>query len=291
MTTPSSQRGMRRAIVILPGAFTSGNLFFGIWAIIESARGNLERAAWFIVAAALMDVLDGRVARMSRTGTQFGAEMDSLVDAISFGVAPAMLLYFLQFKAGEWAWVLCFLYILAAVLRLARFNVEQAGRAKTQFFGLPSPAAGMTVATFVPFSRTPFFEQHLADQLPWPAALAVLMVMCALLMVSLVPYPVWPRLGLRTARGLAGVAFTLAFLAGALYVPQYFFFPFGLAYIAFGLVRAAAVGFLERLPERDPLRDEEEDRDRPVEDLVSPGVVRFRIGRRRRRHGGGGSSA
>jgi len=290
MTQPSGQRGMRRAIVILPGAFTSGNLFFGIWSIVEATRGNLDRAAWFIVAAAIMDVLDGRIARMSRTGTQFGAEMDSLVDAISFGVAPAMLVYFMQFKSGEWAWLLCFLYILAAILRLARFNIEQAGRAKTQFFGLPSPAAGMTVATFIPFSHTPFFGRVLVSLWPWPVALAVLMVMCALLMVSLVPYPVWPKMGLRSAKGLVGIAFTLGFIAAALYVPAYFFFPFGLAYIAFGLVRAAATGFLERLPERDPLRDDDETGDRPVEDLVNPTIVRFRLGRRRRRHGSGGDT-
>jgi CDP-diacylglycerol--serine O-phosphatidyltransferase len=276
---------MRRAIVILPGAFTSGNLFFGIWAIVESARGDLVRAAWFIVAAAVLDALDGRIARMSRTGTQFGAELDSLVDAISFGVAPALLVYFYQFRSGEWAWLLCFLYVLAAVLRLARFNVEQAGTAKTQFFGLPSPAAGMTVATFVPFAQTDFFQRHLAALWAWPVALAVLMVMCALLMVSLVPYPIWPRMGLRSARGLAGVGFTLAFLAGTLYVPAYFLFPFGLGYVAFGLTRAALTGLQERLPERDPLADDDENGggQRPVE-----GIVRFRLGRRRRRHGSGG---
>ncbi len=283
MTAPPNRRGMRRAIVILPGAFTSGNLFFGIWAIVESARGSLVRAAWFIVAAAVLDALDGRIARMSRTGTQFGAEMDSLVDAISFGVAPALLVYFYQFRSGDWAWLLCFLYVLAAVLRLARFNVEQAGTAKSQFFGLPSPAAGMTVATFVPFAQTDFFRQHLAALWAWPVALAVLMMMCALLMVSLVPYPIWPRMGLKSGRGLVGIGFTLAFLAGTLYVPAYFLFPFGLAYIAFGLTRAAMAGLSERLPERDPLADDAENGQRPVE-----GIVRFRLGRRRRRHGGGG---
>ena len=95
MTAPRHHRtGMRRAIVILPGAFTSGNLFFGIWAIIEATRGNFEHAAWFIVAAAFMDALDGSAARMTRTGTAFGAELDSLVDAVSFGVAPAMIVYY-----------------------------------------------------------------------------------------------------------------------------------------------------------------------------------------------------
>jgi CDP-diacylglycerol--serine O-phosphatidyltransferase len=274
---------MRRAIVILPGAFTSGNLFFGIWAIVEAARGDLTRAAWFIVAASIMDTLDGRIARMSRTGTAFGAEMDSLVDAISFGVAPALLLYFYQFKSGEWAWLLCFFYVLAAVLRLARFNIEQAGQAKSQFFGLPSPAAGVTVATFVPFVQTELFARYFAGLWAWPVALAVLMVMCALLMVSLVPYPIWPRLGLRSVRGLLGIGYTVGVLAGALLVPAEFFFLWGLAYIVFGVSRAALVGLQERLPERDPLHDEEDEAGgRPVE-----GIVRFRLGRRRRRHGGG----
>jgi CDP-diacylglycerol--serine O-phosphatidyltransferase len=272
---------MRRAIVVLPGAFTSGNLFFGLWAIVEAARGNFTRAAYFIVLAGVMDVLDGRIARMSRTGTRFGAEMDSLVDAISFGVAPALLLFFHTFRGGEWAWLLCFLYVLAAVVRLARFNIEQAGHAKSQFFGLPSPAAGMTLATYWPFSQTPLFQNELAGLWPWPLALAVLLVVCSLLMVSHVPYPVWPRMGLRSARGLFGVAFTLGVVAGALYVPAYFFFPFGLAYVGYGLLRAVVTGFLERLPEHDPLRDEDEDARRPMEDHVSPRLLPFGIRRRR----------
>ncbi len=127
---------MRRAIVILPSAFTSGNLFFGVWSLIESARGDFFQAAWFVIVAAVLDLLDGRVARMSRTGTSFGAELDSLVDIVSFGVAPAMLLYFWRFQGGEWGWLLSFIYVLAAALRLARFNVLQAGQAKSHFIGL-----------------------------------------------------------------------------------------------------------------------------------------------------------
>lgn len=278
---------MRRAIVILPGAFTSGNLFFGLWSIVEAARGNFAHAAWFVVVAGVLDLLDGRIARMSRTGTAFGAELDSLVDVISFGVAPAMLLYFLSFKGGEWSWLLCFLYVLAAALRLARFNVEQAGHAKSQFFGLPSPAAGMTLATYFPFSQTPFFQEHLTTLWSWPLAIAVLVVMSSLLMVSHVPYPVVPRLGLRSWSGILGVGWVVLVVAAVLYFPAYFFFPFGLAYIGLGLGRAALFGFLDRLPERDPLRDaDEEDAERPMEDLVTPSLLRFRLGGRWRRAGG-----
>ena len=280
--------GMRRAIVILPGAFTSGNLFFGIWSIVEAARGNFTPAAYFVVLAAIMDVLDGRVARMSRTGTAFGAEMDSLVDAISFGVAPALLVFFHTFsKGGEWAWLLCFLYVLAAVLRLARFNVEQAGHAKSQFFGLPSPAAGMALATFWPFAQTPFYQQHLAGPIPEPLLLAVLMVVCSLLMVSHVPYPVWPRVGVRSWPGLLGLAHLLGVIAGMVFVPAYFLFPYGVAYLGFGLARAVFFGFLDRLPERDPLREEDDDGRRPVDDFVNPRNLPFRLGRRPRRSSGG----
>jgi len=288
--TAPRRSGMRRAIIILPGAFTSGNLLFGIWAVVEAARGNYTRAAYFVVLAGIMDVLDGRVARMSRTGTAFGAEMDSLVDAISFGVAPALLVFFHTFsKGGEFAWLLCFMYVLAAVVRLARFNIEQAGHAKTQFFGLPSPAAGMTVATFWPFTQTPFYQHSLAGLVPQPTFLAVLMVACALLMVSHVPYPVWPRVGIKSLQGLLGIAFSLGVIAGMVYVPQYFYFPFGIAYLTFGLGRAVLFGFLDRLPERDPLRDEDENGTRPMEDMVSQKLLPFRLGRRRRPGGGSAS--
>jgi CDP-diacylglycerol--serine O-phosphatidyltransferase len=278
---------MRKAIIILPGAFTSGNLFFGIWSIVESTRGHYTQAAWMIVACGLMDALDGSAARVTKTGTAFGAEMDSLVDAISFGVAPALLVYFHTFKGGEWAWLLSFLFILAVVLRLARFNVEQAGRAKTQFFGLPSPGAGIALATYYPFSQTPFFQQHLAGLWPASLGLAVQMVLCSLLMVSHVPYPVWPRPGLRSVKGILSLAATIGVLAGLIYVPALFLFPFMASYILFGIVRATLLGFLERRPEREPLADEpDDDASRPVEDdVTAKKLLPFQI--KRRRHTGG----
>ncbi len=286
MTGPR-RSGVRRAIVILPGAFTSGNLFFGLWAIIEAARGNYLNASYFVVIAGIMDILDGRIARMSRTGSAFGAEMDSLVDAISFGVAPALLVFFHTFKGSEWAWLLCFLYVLAVVLRLARFNVEQAGHAKSQFFGLPSPAAGMMLATFWPFAQTPLYREHLDPLVREPLFLAVLMVVSSLVMVSHVPYPIWPRVSLRSWRGLLGWAYSLGVLAAMLYVPAYFFFPYGLAYLGFGLGRAVLYGFLERLPERDLLRDEDDEAEHARPERGGPATLPFQLGRHRRRPGGG----
>ncbi len=104
---------MRRVVVVMPSAFTLGNLFFGFWAIVSAFNGNFRWAGWFIVFAGILDMLDGRVARLSNTGTRFGAELDSLVDVISFGVAPALLIYFLEFaSAGTFAWVLCYIYVV-----------------------------------------------------------------------------------------------------------------------------------------------------------------------------------
>ena len=255
MTAPAGRTGVRRAIIIVPGAFTSGNLFFGIWSIIEASRGEFDRAAWFIVLAAVLDAADGRVARLTRTGSDFGAELDSLVDVISFGVAPALLQWHFQFVRGEWGWLLPFIFILGVAVRLARFNIEQAGHAKSQFYGLPSPAAGMTIATMIPFMGTPFFVEHLSH-LPWHLLTAVLMVLIALLMVSHVPYPAGPTVGLKSWQGRLGLAFVLACVAGALFVPEYFLFPLAVAYIGFGLVRAVLYGYLDLLPERGPIHDE-----------------------------------
>ncbi|HSH46041.1 MAG TPA: CDP-diacylglycerol--serine O-phosphatidyltransferase, partial [Longimicrobiales bacterium] len=156
MTTPV-RPGLQAGVIIIPSALTLGNLFFGIWAMVAASRGEFTAAAWLIVLAGLADTLDGRVARITRTGSRFGGELDSLVDAISFGVAPAMVIYHLFLEAPEWGWIAAFFYVTAGVIRLARFNVEQAGHAKVAFHGLPSPAAGMTLATFYPFSQTELF--------------------------------------------------------------------------------------------------------------------------------------
>jgi CDP-diacylglycerol---serine O-phosphatidyltransferase len=133
-------------------------------------------AAWLIVLAGVADTLDGRVARVTQTGSRFGAELDSLVDAISFGVAPAFVMYHLFLTDASWGWIAGFFYITAAVIRLARFNVEQAGHAKVAFHGLPSPAAGMTPGHLLPVQPDPdFFQQHLGG-MPWPSIMIAMML-------------------------------------------------------------------------------------------------------------------
>src|SRR5207245_3065879 len=130
-----------------------------------ATRGEFYRAGWFIVFAGILDTLDGRVARISGTGTRFGAELDSLVDIVSFGVAPAFLMYQVEFAAGSAgggsggaSWIFCYFYVMAAAIRLARFNVRQAGRGKAYFIGLHSTAVGMALATYVPFLECLLYE-------------------------------------------------------------------------------------------------------------------------------------
>jgi len=248
---------MRQVVVVMPSAFTLGNLFFGFWAIVSAFNGNFRWAGWFIVFAGILDMLDGRVARLSGTGTRFGAELDSLVDVISFGVAPALLMYFLDFSnAGRFAWMLCYIYVVAVALRLARFNVLSAGKPSSGWFtGLPSPAAGMTLAVYYPFSQTNWYRASLAYMDLQHEGLVVLMLLLAVLMVSNVKYPKFPPIGVRSRKGIFGLIVHLIILLGGLFAPEYFLFPLGLFYVALGIVRATVLGLMER-PESVPIVDE-----------------------------------
>jgi len=277
---------LQRGVIILPGALTLANLFFGVWAIVSAAQGFFGRAAWLVVFAGIADTMDGRVARFTRTGSRFGEELDSLVDAISFGVAPSLIVYHLFLADGNWSWIASFFYVSAITVRLARFNVEQAGRAKAVFHGLPSPSAGMTLATFQPFSQTAFFQTHLAA-FAWPEIMTALMIVLGLLMMSHVPYPVVPKFGIRTMRGILTGLWMLSMIVLAIWVPSHFFFPFFLAYVAWGVGRALVLGLFERLPERDPLLDEEGDEaGAELRDIDYTEIAPGRFGRRRRRHRG-----
>jgi CDP-diacylglycerol--serine O-phosphatidyltransferase len=242
---------IRRVVIVVPSLFTLFNLFFGIWAMVLATRGDFYRAGWFIVFAGILDTLDGRVARLSGTGTRFGAELDSLVDIVSFGVAPAFLMYQVEFAgAGQAAWIFCYFYVMAAAIRLARFNVTQAGRAKKYFIGLPSPAAGMTLATYYAFTQTPLYAS--LRGLPWHLLLTFLMIALTILMVSNVHYATLPRAGFRTARGLLGLALIVVILVFGIWKHDVFLFPLGIAYMSYGVIRAVLLGFFNA-----PAEDEE----------------------------------
>ena len=243
---------LRRVVIVVPSLFTLFNLFFGIWSMVLATRGEFYRAGWFIVFAGILDTLDGRVARISGTGTRFGAELDSLVDIVSFGVAPAFLMYQIEFvNGGPAAWIFCYFYVMAAAIRLARFfNVTQSGRAKTYFIGLPSPAAGMTLATYYPFTQTALYTS--LHGLPWHLVLTFLMIGLTILMVSNVHYATLPRAGFRTAHGLLGLALIVVILVFGIWKHDVFLFPLGIAYMFYGVGRAILLGFFKA-----PAEDEE----------------------------------
>ena len=252
MTARVRRPTIRRAVVYLPNGFTLFNLFCGIFAIVLASRQNFARAALFVFLGGIADALDGRVARATGSGSRMGEELDSLVDAISFGFAPAMIMYFAVLNTENWQWLFVFLYTACAVLRLARFNVEQAGRAKTYFHGLPSPAAGLTLATYYWFSQTPLYNETIIlftdnktlSELPWHTMLPGLMGLLAVLMVSNVPYSAVPTIGWRSLKQIAASLVLVIALIGAFFRPRQFFFPALLAYVLYGALKWIVLGLI-----------------------------------------------
>ncbi|MBC85780.1 MAG: CDP-diacylglycerol--serine O-phosphatidyltransferase [Bdellovibrionaceae bacterium] len=141
---------MNQQIYVLPNLLTTGNLFFGFYSMIHAIEGKFIMAAYAIVAAAVFDLLDGRVARMTKSESDFGAEYDSLCDLVSFGLAPGILLFLWSLQDfGRWGWIAAFFYVACTALRLARFNVGIEDTDKAFFQGLPSPMAAGIVASSV----------------------------------------------------------------------------------------------------------------------------------------------
>ncbi len=140
----------RQGIYLLPNLFTTGALFAGFYAVIAGMRGDFESAAIAIFAALVLDGLDGRVARLTHTSSKFGAEYDSLSDMVSFGVAPALVMFSWALgELGKFGWSVAFIYVACAALRLARFNTQIDTADKNYFTGLASPAAASVVASTV----------------------------------------------------------------------------------------------------------------------------------------------
>src|SRR6187399_1818742 len=148
--TDLPERRARRGIYLLPSMFTMANMFCGYACIVYSMRGEFATAAPFIGYAIVLDMLDGRIARMTGSTSAFGIEFDSLADVISFGVAPAILSFKWGLEPlGQIGWAAGFLFVSAAAVRLARFNIQSGTQDKRYFVGLPSPAAAGVLAATV----------------------------------------------------------------------------------------------------------------------------------------------
>ncbi|ABI59510.1 MULTISPECIES: CDP-diacylglycerol--serine O-phosphatidyltransferase [Nitrosomonas] len=180
----ASVRWRRRGIYLLPNLFTTAALFSGFYAIVQAMNGHYEHSAVAIFVAMVFDGLDGRVARLTHTQSEFGAEYDSLSDMVSFGAAPALIVYEWALKdMGKLGWIAAFIYCACAALRLARFNVSIEIVDKKFFQGLPSPAAAALIAGMM---WVALGFQIAADDIKWLAWAMTLFA--GLTMVTNIPY-------------------------------------------------------------------------------------------------------
>ncbi|HVF38690.1 MAG TPA: CDP-diacylglycerol--serine O-phosphatidyltransferase [Gemmatimonadaceae bacterium] len=269
-----SPRRMRRAVVILPSGLTLANLFCGVFAIVSASRGQFDFAGLLIVLGGVADALDGRVARATGSGSRFGSELDSLVDVITFGLAPALIMYFAVLNREGWEWLIPFLYVACAAIRLARFNVEQAGRAKRYFHGLPSPAAGMTLATYYWFSQTPLYNETILGDLPWHFWLRFLMLALAFLMISNVSYPAVPTIGYRKLNEILGSIVVATTIIGVIVLQKQFYFPALVLYVLYGVGKTVFFGLIGRRPRGDVpvISDADEDLE-PDSQIIVPDIA------------------
>jgi CDP-diacylglycerol---serine O-phosphatidyltransferase len=208
-TTDRPRRRFQRGVYILPTLFTLGNMFCGYSCIVYAMRGEFETAAPFIGFAIVLDMLDGRIARLTGSASDFGVEFDSLADVISFGIAPAILSFSWGLQPlGRLGWLAGFLFLTAAAMRLARFNIQSGmGGDKRYFAGLPSPAAaGITAATVFAY------PYGLTD---YRAALPVLVMVLvpAALMVSTIRFRSFKTIDLQSRRSYTVVILLAAGIA------------------------------------------------------------------------------
>jgi CDP-diacylglycerol--serine O-phosphatidyltransferase len=236
---------MKKGIYVLPNLITLSSMFAGFYSIIASLNSDYEKAAWAIMIASVFDVLDGWVARMTHTATRFGIEIDSLADVISFGVAPAVLVYTWTLSSfGRIGWLGSFFLVACAALRLARFNVQMGGAEKKHFTGLPTPASAIVIATtVVAYDGIIEILEHL--KLVWLAdavgkdywVLAMTFVLAAL-MVSNITYHGLKEANLKERRPFGLLVLIAAFLAIVAYHPALVLFLASVSYVAIGILEA-----------------------------------------------------
>jgi len=219
---------------IIPNALTALNLILGMGAIISTFNGEFYQASLFIIAAMISDGLDGRVARYLNASSEFGKELDSLCDLVSFGVAPAMLAYAFLLKdlPGVIGYMIAAFFATCGALRLARFNVNT-GTVKGYFMGLPIPAAGCVLATFI-----------MLDIKPPGFIFPIMVIICGYLMVSVIKYPDFKGQGERIRMIPVGITIFISgyilfaincTIAGMLFVPFFAYALFGILNTLFGL--------------------------------------------------------
>lgn len=227
-----TERKPHRGVYILPSLFTTASLFAAFMCVTYSIKGNFEAAALAIFFSALMDGLDGKVARLTNTTSQFGIEYDSLADVVAFGMAPSILAWTWQLEAfGRTGIAISFLFVACAALRLARFNVDVGVVSKKFFVGLPSPAAGCMLAAFVLF--VPFLPDFLMDYVEYFTI--ALCIIVPLLMVSNTRYFSFKEYGFIKAHPFRVLVGAMLFMVLLFSKPYFWFFMSGFIYVLCGI--------------------------------------------------------
>jgi CDP-diacylglycerol--serine O-phosphatidyltransferase len=250
---------LRRGVYLVPATITSIGLLSGFYSMISAVSGHFEVAAVMIVIAFVCDGLDGRIARASRTSSQFGVEYDSLSDVVAFGVAPAMLVYSWALKPiGSLGIGVSGLFVLCSALRLARFNVQTATADKSRFVGLPVPGAAVMISGLsLAYSYFEFDSPRMLCTLMVPITLAL-----GGLMISRVPYPSFKTMKLEKRAQVELVVTMMVFAAMLFAMPQLTAFLFSTAYVLSGpalMLRgerlSAKVSVLHPVPPADKPHD------------------------------------
>ncbi|HEY2864215.1 MAG TPA: CDP-diacylglycerol--serine O-phosphatidyltransferase [Casimicrobiaceae bacterium] len=228
-------RVRRRGIFLLPNLFTTAALFAGFYAIVQAMNGRFDQSAIAIFVAMVLDSLDGRVARLTKTQSAFGAEYDSLSDMVSFGAAPALIVYEWAMRGmGKLGWIAAFVYVAGAALRLARFNTMLEVADKRYFQGLPSPAAAALVAGFVWIADDNAIDPESVRWLAWAVT-----VFAGLTMVSNLKYYSFKTINLRRSVPFLAVFLIVLFFVLVSYQPPMVLFGAFVVYALAGYVWSA----------------------------------------------------
>jgi CDP-diacylglycerol---serine O-phosphatidyltransferase len=218
---------------VIPNLFTAMNMFSGFFSIISASQGNYTYAGWLIIIAAIFDTLDGFMARLTKSSSELGVELDSLSDVVSFGVAPSFLLYSTYFNQFEvFGVIISSLPMIAGGFRLARFNVQLVGFDKSYFTGLPIPSAALVIVCF----NLSFYKDGYPEQLKIFIIPMVLLV--SFLMVSKIKYDTLPKFSINEMKKspLLYLAYLIALVVLILFTVKGLFFIF-VFMIAFGIFR------------------------------------------------------
>lgn len=221
---------MRVKAGIVPSFFTMANMFSGYFSIIQCTQNRFTQAAWLIVAAAVFDTLDGTMARLTKSSSNFGIQYDSLADAISFGLAPSYLAYMVFFRGwGTIGLLISFLPLVFGSIRLAMFNIKQDGLKKENFEGLPIPAAALTIATFI------IFNYYFWERLRWTKFFLILLLFVSAMMISMIIYEKIPEFSLQTSsKNRIKILVVIVSVIVIILFPHETFFPLTLLYILSG---------------------------------------------------------